>query len=74
MAGKGFTVKKGWDEPREHAMPAEARVPAEMRLGAVVVAPATVLAPMAGVTDSMNPTLAARTKTPRGWGTRRLRA
>ena len=53
MAGKGFTVKKGWDEPREHAMPAEARVPAEMRLGAVVVAPATVLAPMAGVTDTV---------------------
>jgi nifR3 family TIM-barrel protein len=26
MAGKGFTVKKGWDEPREHAMPAEAGV------------------------------------------------
>jgi nifR3 family TIM-barrel protein len=53
MAGKGFTVKKGWDEPREHAMPAEARVPAEMRLGPVVVAPATVLAPMAGVTDTV---------------------
>jgi nifR3 family TIM-barrel protein len=53
MAGKGFTVKKGWDEPREHAMPAEARVPAEMRLGPVVVVPATVLAPMAGVTDTV---------------------
>src|ERR1039458_10055644 len=53
MAGKGFTVKKGWDEPREHSMPAEARVPAEMRVGAVVVAPATVLAPMAGVTDTV---------------------
>jgi nifR3 family TIM-barrel protein len=53
MAGKGFTVKKGWDEPREHAMPAEACVPAEMRLGPVVVAPATVLAPMAGVTDTV---------------------
>jgi nifR3 family TIM-barrel protein len=53
MAGKGFTVKKGWDEPREHAMPAESRVPAEMRLGPVVVAPATVLAPMAGVTDTV---------------------
>jgi nifR3 family TIM-barrel protein len=53
MAGKGFTVKKGWDEPREHAMPAGARVPAEMRLGPVVVAPATVLAPMAGVTDTV---------------------
>ncbi len=53
MSGKGFTVKKDWDNPREHAMPAEARVPAEMRLGNVVVAPATVLAPMAGVTDTV---------------------
>jgi nifR3 family TIM-barrel protein len=53
MAGKGFTVKKGWDSPREHTMPAEARVPAEMRLGPVMVAPATVLAPMAGVTDTV---------------------
>ena len=23
MAGKGFTVKKDWDNPREHEMPAE---------------------------------------------------
>ena len=23
MAGKGFTVKKNWDNPREHSMPAE---------------------------------------------------
>ena len=53
MAGKGFTVKKDWDNPREHAMPAEARVPAEVRLGTVTVAPATVLAPMAGVTDTV---------------------
>ena len=53
MAGKGFTVKKDWDNPREHAMPADARVPAEMRVGPVVVAPATVLAPMAGVTDTV---------------------
>ena len=53
MAGKGFTVKKDWDNPTEHAMPAEARVPAEVRLGPVVVAPATVLAPMAGVTDTV---------------------
>jgi nifR3 family TIM-barrel protein len=53
MAGKGFTVKKDWDNPREHAMPTNARVPAEMRLGTVVVAPATVLAPMAGVTDTV---------------------
>src|SRR5271157_4576779 len=53
MAGKGFTVKKNWDNPREYAMPDEARVPAEVRLGTVVVAPATVLAPMAGVTDTV---------------------
>ncbi|MGA2887852.1 MAG: tRNA dihydrouridine synthase DusB [Terracidiphilus sp.] len=53
MAGKGFTVKKNWDNPREHAMPAEARVPAEVRIGPVLVAPATVLAPMAGVTDTV---------------------
>jgi tRNA-dihydrouridine synthase B len=53
MAGKGFTVKKEWDNPTEYAMPAEARVPAEMRLGPVLVAPATVLAPMAGVTDTV---------------------
>ncbi len=53
MSGRGFTVKKDWDNPVEHAMPAEARVPAEVRLGAVVVRPATVLAPMAGVTDTV---------------------
>jgi nifR3 family TIM-barrel protein len=53
MPRKGFTVKKNWDNPVEHAMPAEARVPAEVRLGAVVVRPATVLAPMAGVTDTV---------------------
>jgi nifR3 family TIM-barrel protein len=53
MAGKGFTVRKNWDNPTEHAMPAEARVPAQMRVGPVVVAPATVLAPMAGVTDTV---------------------
>ena len=53
MAGKGFTVKKNWDNPIEHAMPANARVPAEVRIGAVLVAPATVLAPMAGVTDTV---------------------
>ena len=53
MAGKGFTVKKDWDNPREHTMPAEARVPAEVRLGTVTVAPATVLAPMAGITDTV---------------------
>ena len=53
MAGKGFTVNKDWDNPREHAMPAGTRVPAEVRLGKVLVAPATVLAPMAGVTDTV---------------------
>ena len=53
MAGKGFTVKKHWDNPVEHAMPAEARVPAQVCIGAVVVRPATVLAPMAGVTDTV---------------------
>jgi tRNA-dihydrouridine synthase B len=53
MAGKGFTVKKDWDNPIDHAMPAEARVPAELRIGGVPVAPATVLAPMVGVTDTV---------------------
>uniref|UniRef100_E6PYU3 Dihydrouridine synthase TIM-barrel protein nifR3 n=1 Tax=mine drainage metagenome TaxID=410659 RepID=E6PYU3_9ZZZZ len=61
MAGKGFTVKKDWDNPIEHAMPAEASVPARFVIGpgtkagarAVTVAPATVLAPMAGVTDTV---------------------
>ena len=53
MAGKGFTVKKDWDNPIEHSMPAQARVPAEMRIGPVLVTPATVLAPMAGVTDTV---------------------
>ena len=53
MPRRGFTVKKSWDNPVEHAMPAEARVPAEVRIGPVAVAPATVLAPMAGVTDTV---------------------
>ncbi len=53
MPRRGFTVKKNWDNPVEHAMPAAARVPAEVRLGAVAVRPATVLAPMAGVTDTV---------------------
>jgi tRNA-dihydrouridine synthase B len=53
MAGRGFTVKKDWDNPIAHAMPAEARVPAELRIGTVQVAPATVLAPMVGVTDTV---------------------
>jgi nifR3 family TIM-barrel protein len=53
MPRRGFTVKKAWDNPREHAMPEVVRVPAEVRLGAVAVQPATVLAPMAGVTDTV---------------------
>ncbi len=53
MAGRGFTVKKDWDNPREHAMPEGTRVAAEMRIGSVLVNPATVLAPMAGVTDTV---------------------
>jgi tRNA-dihydrouridine synthase B len=53
LAGKGFTVKKDWDNPLEHSMPEHARVPAELRIGGVAVAPATVLAPMAGVTDTV---------------------
>jgi nifR3 family TIM-barrel protein len=53
MAGKGFTVRKNWDNPAEHTMPANARVPAELRIGPVVVTPATVLAPMVGVTDTV---------------------
>src|SRR5947207_3566198 len=53
MPRRGFTVKKDWDNPREHEMPAEARVPAELRIGPVAVRPATVLAPMAGVTDTV---------------------
>jgi nifR3 family TIM-barrel protein len=53
MAGKGFTVKKNWDNPRDHTMPDGVRVPAEMRIGPVLVSPATVLAPMAGVTDTV---------------------
>lgn len=53
MAGKGFTVKKDWDNPVEHAMPQGTRVPAEVRIGSVAVRPATVLAPMAGVTDTV---------------------
>jgi tRNA-dihydrouridine synthase B len=53
MPRRGFTVKKAWDNPIEHAMPDEVRVPAEVRIGPVAVRPATVLAPMAGVTDTV---------------------
>jgi tRNA-dihydrouridine synthase B len=53
MSRRGFTVKKSWDNPREHEMPANVRVPPEVCLGTVRVTPATVLAPMAGVTDTV---------------------
>jgi tRNA-dihydrouridine synthase B len=53
MPGRGFTVKKNWDNPVDHAMPAGVRVPAEVCIGSVPVRPATVLAPMAGVTDTV---------------------
>jgi nifR3 family TIM-barrel protein len=53
MPRRGFTVKKNWDNPVEHAMPEAVRVPAEVRIGSVPVRPATVLAPMAGVTDTV---------------------
>lgn len=53
MPRKGFTVKKNWDNPVEHAMPVDSRVPAEVSIGTVAVRPATVLAPMAGVTDTV---------------------
>jgi nifR3 family TIM-barrel protein len=53
MPRRGFTVKKAWDSPIEHAMPDQVRVPAEVRIGPVNVRPATVLAPMAGVTDTV---------------------
>jgi tRNA-dihydrouridine synthase B len=53
MPRRGFTVKKNWDNPVEHAMPTGVRVPAEVRIGRVLVRPATVLAPMAGVTDTV---------------------
>ncbi len=53
MPRRGFTVKKNWDNPVEHAMPESVRVPAKVRIGGVEVRPATVLAPMAGVTDTV---------------------
>ena len=39
MAGKGFTVKKDWDNPLEHSMPEQVRVPAEFRIGEYPGAP-----------------------------------
>jgi tRNA-dihydrouridine synthase B len=50
---KKVSMKKSWDNPREHSMPPSARVPASLLIGGVLVAPATVLAPMAGVTDTV---------------------
>jgi tRNA-dihydrouridine synthase B len=46
-------MRKGFDNPVEHAMPPGIRVPDEMVIGGVRIAPATVLAPMAGVTDTV---------------------
>ena len=46
-------MRKGWDNPIQHAMPEGIFVPPEVRIGSMVVAPATVLAPMAGVTDTV---------------------
>lgn len=51
MSGRGFTVKKAWEEPAERS--GSVPVPAEFRIGPVEVRPATVLAPMAGVTDTI---------------------
>ena len=51
MAGRGFTVKKAWEEPAERS--GSVPVPSEMKIGPVEVCPATVLAPMAGVTDTV---------------------
>ena len=53
MAGKGFTVKKEWDNPREHADARECAGTGGGAPGIGMVAPATVLAPMAGVTDTV---------------------
>src|SRR5438105_1166305 len=46
-------MRKGWDNPIEHAMPQRACVPTAVRIADVNIAPATVLAPMAGVTDTV---------------------
>ena len=53
MSRRKVSMKKDWDNPREHAMPEHARVPASFGIGGVAIAPATVLAPMAGVTDTV---------------------
>jgi tRNA-dihydrouridine synthase B len=46
-------MRKGWDNPIEHATPTQACVPASFGIGNVTITPATVLAPMAGVTDTV---------------------
>jgi tRNA-dihydrouridine synthase B len=53
MSRRKVSMKKNWDNPREHAMPEHARVPASFDIGGIRIAPATVLAPMAGVTDTV---------------------
>jgi tRNA-dihydrouridine synthase B len=53
MSRRKVSMKKDWDNPREHAMPEHVRVPASFVVGGVAIAPATVLAPMAGVTDTV---------------------
>jgi len=53
MSRRKVSMKKDWDNPREHAMPEHARVSASFDIGGVAIAPATVLAPMAGVTDTV---------------------
>jgi tRNA-dihydrouridine synthase B len=53
MSRRKVSMKKNWDNPREHAMPEHARVPPSFDIGGIEIAPATVLAPMAGVTDTV---------------------
>src|SRR5271169_7113592 len=53
MSRRKVSMKKDWDNPRDHIMPENARVPASFHIGGVKIAPATVLAPMAGVTDTV---------------------
>ena len=46
-------MRKGFDNPIQHAAPEGVRVAARFSIGSVAIAPATVLAPMAGVTDTV---------------------